>query len=328
VSADVVVVMAAYNAAETLDAALAGVAAQSVAPSEVVVVDDCSQDATREVAERWQARLPLEVVTMENNGGPARARHAGVQASRAPVIALVDADDYWLPDHLALCLRRQRHSDHVAVGGRAVRWSALDETPSGLRPPVPADPPPHGQLEWIIRDNGFSSHAVFSRAAYEAVGGFTPRDAGVDDGVEDWDLWIRLARAGVELQRVRRPTFLYRSHATSLSSNASRMANSGLRMLDRLERDVLNADEREALQPALRAARARLRLAAAFACAQAGDPKGARAHAGGALRGERAVALRAAAVAVVPRAIGEFRTRRTKALAREVAGWTVDDVHP
>ena len=323
--ADVAVVMAAYDAADTLDAALASVAAQSRAADEVVVVDDCSHDDTRAVAERWRTRLPLRVLAMDRNSGPARARHEGVQASRAPTIALLDADDYWLPDHLALCLRRQGNADDVAVGGRGVRWSPLDETPTGLRPPVPAEPPQDGQLAWIVRDNGFSSHAVFSRAAYERVGGFTARDAGVDDGVEDWDLWIRLVRAGVQLQRVPRATFLYRTHATSLSNDLRRMSVSGLRMLDRLERDVLSVDEREQLQPDLRAGRARLRLAAAFACAQAGEPGAARAHARGALRGERAVALRAAAIAVAPQTVGELRTRRGAAVTGDVTGWSAHE---
>jgi glycosyltransferase involved in cell wall biosynthesis len=326
VSTDVAVVMAAYNAAGTLDAALAGVAAQSVPAAEVVVVDDCSPDDTRGVAEQWRTRLPLRVVTMERNRGPARARHEGVHATRSPTIALLDADDYWFPDHLALCVRRQRHDDRVAVGGRALGWSTIDENHTCLRPPVPAQPPPDGQLQWIIRDNGFSSHAVFSRVAYEEVGGFTPRDAGVDDGVEDWDLWIRFARAGVQLQRVTRATFLYRSHATSLSSNAQRMASSGLRMLDRLERDVLDRDERETLQPALRDARARLRLRAALACAEAGDPDAARSHAHGALRGERAVALRAAAVAVAPRTVAELRTRRSTVGSNR--RWSAGEPHP
>jgi glycosyltransferase involved in cell wall biosynthesis len=326
VNRDVAVVIAAYDASATLDAALAGVAAQSVPPAEVVVVDDCSHDDTRGVAERWRAILPLQIVALDRNRGPARARHEGVQVTTAPTIALLDADDHWLPDHLALCLHRQRHADRVAVGGRGLRWSATDESRAGLRPPVPGSPPRDGQLEWIIRDNGFSSHAVFSRAAYEEVGGFTSREEGVDDGVEDWDLWIRFVHAGVQLQRVARATFLYRSHATSLSSDAPRMASSGLRMLDRVERDVLAPDERRALQPALRDARARLRLQAAFAYAQAGDPDAARAHAHGALRGERAVALRAAAVAVAPRTVAELRTRRST--VGNGNGWSADEPQP
>jgi glycosyltransferase involved in cell wall biosynthesis len=247
---------------------------------------------------------------MARNSGPAQARHEGVRSSRAPILALLDADDYWLPDHLALCLGHQRGERDVAVGGRGVRWHADDDSTRGLLPPVPGTPPVDGQLDWIIRDNRFSSHAVFSRSAYDRVGGFTPRESGVEDGVEDWDLWIRFVRAGVHLRRVTRPTFLYRAHAASLSSNAQRMSRAGLKMFDRLERDVFGPDERAALQPALRAARARLQLAAAFASAQDGDPDSARAHATGALRGERAVALRAAAVAVAPRTVAELRSRR------------------
>jgi GT2 family glycosyltransferase len=321
---DVAVVLAAYNAAATLDTALAGVAAQTVAPSEVVVVDDCSHDATADIAARWRARLPVTLVSLDRNSGPGRARDEGVLASRAPIVALLDADDFWFPDHLQVCLERYFAGSEVAVGGRGVRWREGDGSATGFLAPVPSQPPADGQLEWIIRDNGFSSHAVLPRSAYDAVGGYTGRDAGVDDGVEDWDLWIRLVRAGVRLARVTRATFLYRVHTTSLSSNAKRMAVSGLRMLDRLERDVLSAAERDALQPALRDARARLLLAAALACAHAGEPDAARNLAAGALRGERAVALRAAAVAMAPRTVAGRRTRRTTAPLGAAGWWSVD----
>ena len=73
--------------------------------------------------------------------------------------------------------------------------------------PIPA--PDHQMLD-ILRHNFVSIGALFPRAAYEDAGGF--RD-GVS-GAEDWDLWIRMIRAGLRVHGVAAPTLLYRVEST------------------------------------------------------------------------------------------------------------------
>src|SRR5205814_2076225 len=97
----VAVVIAAYRAAPFIDAALASVAGQTRMPEEVVVVDDGSDDGTFEIASTWSAVLPLTVIRLTTNSGPAAARAAAIANCRSPLIALLDADDVWLPNHLA-----------------------------------------------------------------------------------------------------------------------------------------------------------------------------------------------------------------------------------
>ncbi len=72
------VVIPAFNSARTLGAALASVAAQTLAPAIVVVGDDHSDDETQALARRWQALLPVEVARLERNSGPAAARRAAI----------------------------------------------------------------------------------------------------------------------------------------------------------------------------------------------------------------------------------------------------------
>jgi len=97
--APVSVVVPAYNAAGTLGRALDSIAAQTLAPAEVVVVDDASSDATGAIAEAHPLR-PRVVRHARNRGGGA-ALHSGLEAARHDWVAFLDADDEWLPTKLS-----------------------------------------------------------------------------------------------------------------------------------------------------------------------------------------------------------------------------------
>ena len=96
-TAPVSVIIPAFNRADTLPRALRSVLGQSLRPAEVIVVDDHSQDATAEVAERWGVR----VIRHERNRGAAAARNTAAAAATQPWLAPLDSDDEWLPHHLA-----------------------------------------------------------------------------------------------------------------------------------------------------------------------------------------------------------------------------------
>jgi glycosyltransferase involved in cell wall biosynthesis len=93
------VVIPTFDAAATIETALASVAVQDFDGLEVIVVDDASRDDTVERAALAlkAAGLPHQVLRQEQNGGPARARNRGVAEARGDYIAFLDADDEWLP---------------------------------------------------------------------------------------------------------------------------------------------------------------------------------------------------------------------------------------
>ncbi len=90
------VVVPAWNAQATLAETLASIAAQTLAPGEVVVADDGSEDATTAVASAAGAR----VVRLAHAGAPA-ATNEGVAACRGELIAFLDSDDLWTPGKIA-----------------------------------------------------------------------------------------------------------------------------------------------------------------------------------------------------------------------------------
>ncbi len=112
-TADVAVVIPAYNAEKLLPRALRSVLTQTVAPREVLVVDDGSSDGTSDVARSFGA--PVRCIRQEN-AGAAAARNRGIAEATAEWIAFLDADDWWEPERLALGLAGE--VGHLVCGAR------------------------------------------------------------------------------------------------------------------------------------------------------------------------------------------------------------------
>ncbi len=121
------VVIPAYRTAATLEAAVNSVLHQSFSAFEIIIVEDCSGDATLAEAQRLAATDErIEVVALERNGGQGNARNVGFDRARGQWIAILDADDVYLPDRLRALIQagedqaadfvadNQKHVDGIA----------------------------------------------------------------------------------------------------------------------------------------------------------------------------------------------------------------------
>ncbi len=112
---DVSFVIAAYNAEETLERAIDSALAQGAVSMEVVVVDDCSTDSTREIVSNHPDPR-VRLVAMPRNGGPGAARNAGLDAACGRWVAVLDSDDALRPDRMARLIARAEKADaQIAV---------------------------------------------------------------------------------------------------------------------------------------------------------------------------------------------------------------------
>ena len=91
------VVIPVYNGADTLGGCLEALYASDCGDFEVIVVDDGSTDATREVASRY----PCRVVALPQNVGAARAKNAGAQEATGEILFFTDADVHVRPETLS-----------------------------------------------------------------------------------------------------------------------------------------------------------------------------------------------------------------------------------
>jgi glycosyltransferase involved in cell wall biosynthesis len=187
------VVIPAYNAARYVAAAVRSVLAQGAPDVEVVVVDDGSTDGTAEAAAQVAREGRAVRVLRVANGGPGRARNAGVAASRAPLVAFLDADDRWLPGGLALRRRLLEGAPGAALAHGLVRYVDEAGTPIAFDPLAfgpPADRRGGRVLRALFWGNFVHTSTVLvRRSALDEVGGFDERRA----LIEDYDLWLRLA---------------------------------------------------------------------------------------------------------------------------------------
>lgn len=201
------VLMPAYNAQHCVGRALESIAAQTCAVHEVVVVDDGSRDDTAAVTAAWSDRLPLVLLRNDGNRGIGATLRRGAAAATGDWILRLDADDRWLPTHVAAMAPLANIPDMLLLTSAAL---LVDEAgaPLGVFHAV-ADTAVRGRLMW---DNPLvHSASGFRRSAYLAEGGYR-------EGVrwEDYDLWIRLLAHG-RLGTHTEPTVEYTVSPTSLS---------------------------------------------------------------------------------------------------------------
>jgi glycosyltransferase involved in cell wall biosynthesis len=206
------VVIPAYNRAEMVGRAVCSVNTQvRFTPAEVIVVDDCSSDATGQVARE----LGADVVRTPRNLGEGGARNAGIAAARQPWVALLDSDDEWLP-HLLQTLWPLR-GDHLLVAGSCL-WRGGDSGGDrfagvpGRRPQVLSNP-----AVLIYPGNFITASGVMARReVIVETGGY---DVSLQRGA-DLDLWVRLLERGTGVASPV-PVTIYHVHAGQVTADRS-----------------------------------------------------------------------------------------------------------
>lgn len=121
-AAPVSVVVPCYRCTATVERAVASVAAQTWRPHEIILVDDCSGDGTRDALKRIQESMPrgwIRVASTPQNEGAASARNVGWALASQPYVAFLDADDTWAPEKIETQLGWMTANPDVSITGHA-----------------------------------------------------------------------------------------------------------------------------------------------------------------------------------------------------------------
>lgn len=205
-------VIPAYNAESCIERAVASVLSQTRPVIEVLVVDDGSRDNTAAIVERFGS--PVRLIR-QANAGPSAARNHGVRAASGEWIALLDADDAWLPTKLE---RQAPLFDDPRTG--AVHCYVVN-----VAERFRYEGPLTFEMLWERNRIGTST-AVVRRATWEALGGFDEDPELI--GIEDYNFWLRMLGAGWGIARCAEELSEYTPAADSLSTQVERMTRAEL----------------------------------------------------------------------------------------------------
>ena len=187
-SPSVSVVLPTCHRAQYLRAAVASVCAQTLSPSELLVVEDGTgaEEALRPLCA--VARLPIRLLPGPR-AGPAAARNVGLEAASGDLIAFLDDDDLWHPEKLAWQVEwMQRRPDLGALGTGVLRTDGLPARPRLSSKPRRLHPVGRAAL---VRANRLTTSSVMARRECLAQCG------GFDEALllaQDWEMWLRIAR--------------------------------------------------------------------------------------------------------------------------------------
>lgn len=186
---EVSVIIPTRDRSGPLSLALRSVLGQREVDLEAIVVDDASADGTRELLEGIEDPR-VRAARNEAPAGVSAARNRGIEMARGAWVAFLDDDDLWAPEKL------RRQLDAAAATGRRWVYGGEVTVDERLRVVDGAPPPPPEEVVAALGRHdavpGGTSSVLVAADLLRRVGGFDP----VLTTSEDWDLWIRLTRAG------------------------------------------------------------------------------------------------------------------------------------
>lgn len=202
------IIIPSHDRAALLVRLLESIGRQTCRDFEVILVDDASLDreAYDRIVQQFGGALPLRYIRNARNRGAQYSRNCGVEAATGTWLAFVDDDDEWLPRKLER--QAQALADAPAQVGLIYAWAdavGADGAPlhtyrSGLR----------GALMKELCEGCFipSPTVVVRRAALEKAGKFDE----ILTSCQDWDMWLRVAEAGYDIEVVPEVLALHHKH--------------------------------------------------------------------------------------------------------------------
>jgi glycosyltransferase involved in cell wall biosynthesis len=196
----VTVLIPHFNQGKFIEECVDSVRAQTYPEIETIVVDDASTDSDAHKAlDRLEQAGDVEVIRLEENGGPSHARNVGIEQSRGRYVYPTDADNVLLPDAIAKLV------EQLSGAGEDIGFIYPNIQFFGNREDyyeVPAY-----NLYTLLHGNFCDTCSLLDRQVFDAGERYSER---IKLGHEDWEFALRLASREVRGEAARGPTMRYR----------------------------------------------------------------------------------------------------------------------
>jgi len=211
------VIIPAYNAEKTLAEAVRSAQAQTWRDLEILIVDDCSRDATGAIAAALAGEDPrIRCYRNEVNRGVSYNRNFGVAQARGEYVAFLDSDDIWRSDKLERQMRLAEAHPEASLFYTGSGYI----TAEGNRCSYVFHVPERVDFRRLPAQNVISCSSVLARRETMRA---TPME---NDAVhEDFAVWLRVLRRERYAYGVDEPLLIYRISAQSKSGNKRRSAH-------------------------------------------------------------------------------------------------------
>lgn len=205
------IVIPVHNAEKFIEETIKSVIAQTYTDWELLLVDDCSKDASKTIASGYEALdKRIRLIALEENVGAAKARNVGIKESKGAYLAFLDADDIWVKEKLERELKfmKEKQAAFVFSG-----YEFADEQAVGTGKIVKV-PETINYKQALKNTTIFTSTVLFDRSKIDKEFLLMP-----DVKSEDTATWWQILKTGIEAYGLNENLVLYRRSANTLSSN-------------------------------------------------------------------------------------------------------------
>ncbi|VTR95483.1 Glycosyl transferase OS=Flavobacterium sp. F52 GN=FF52_07824 PE=4 SV=1: Glycos_transf_2: Methyltransf_21 [Gemmata massiliana] len=208
------VIMPVFNGAPFLDRALASIRAQTLIDWELVAVDDASRDESVRVLDTLAAAdARVRVLQHSTNQGQAATRNTALRAAHGELVAYLDQDDEFYPDHLARAWSLRDRGDVLVF-----RYDLVEERPGHPALGTATTYDPGARARAMFDETITVPLGVVHRRALLDRSGLFDESLGKYRGEdEDGDLWRRFVRAGAKFVYVPQRSGRYHVRADSFA---------------------------------------------------------------------------------------------------------------
>lgn len=229
------IILPTYNSGLYISDAINSVINQTYTKWECLIVDDGSQDKTKDIIQSFIQNDSRIRYFFQENAGQAQARNLGVNNSKGKFIAFIDSDDMWLDNMLEVSLNEFAKKEQDVLFSNSYLFVEGKDNPTNLSKLSHFGI--HSEtyegeigLKRFIQQNRISMDGVFmTKKSFLKVGGFRNESRGE---AEDYELWLNMLAIGCTLRGIENKLSIVRKHTESTMATT----NINVKVISMLER--------------------------------------------------------------------------------------------